>query len=210
MKRIWLPFAVVAALSLLLVWLIWFWQPVADDAHTVHRRLDLAAEPTGGDFTLQSWRGPVRLADLRGKVVLIYFGYTWCPDICPTNLAIISLALKQLTPAERERVQALFISVDPERDTVERLREFAEYFDPAILGLTGTEQQIADVARLYGAAYRRSTEGDSAMGYSVDHSSHTYLVDPKGRLAEVLSHATPAERVVATVREHLADTADGL
>lgn len=199
-KRV-LPIGVAAALSALLVWLIWFWQPGGDADSGAHRQLGLAAKPEGGDFTLQSWRGPVSLADLRGKVVLIYFGYTWCPDICPTNLAIIGLALKQLTPAEREGVQVLFVSVDPRRDTVERLQEFAEYFDPNILGVTGSEQQIADTARRYGAAYQRSDQADSAMGYMVDHSSYTYVVDRDGRLRETLEHATPAERIAGLIRQ---------
>ena len=198
-KRV-LPIALVAALSALLLWLIWFWQPVRDADTSLHRQLGLATKPEGGDFTLQSWRGPVSLADFRGKVVLIYFGYTWCPDICPTNLAIIGLALKQLTPAERAGVQVLFVSVDPERDDVERLKQFAKYFDPGILGVTGSEQEIADAARRYGAAYRRSEQSNSAMGYMVDHSSYTYLVGPNGRLVEVLEHATPAERIVGLIR----------
>ncbi len=195
-----LPIAAIAVLSVLLVWLVWFWQPSRPADTPLHRQLGLAAKPTGGDFTLQSWRGSVSLADLRGKVVLIYFGYTWCPDICPTNLAIIGLALKQLTPVEREGVQVLFVSVDPERDGVERLKQFAEYFDPAILGITGSEQEVADAARLYGAAYQRSEQVDSAMGYMVDHSSYTYVVNQDGRLVETLGHATPAERIVELIR----------
>jgi protein SCO1/2 len=94
---------------------------------TEHRRLDLASPPTGGDFRLTSANGPVSLADFRGKVVLIYFGYTWCPDICPTNLAIIAYGLKQLSPEERGDVQVLFVSVDPERDDPARLAEFAVF-----------------------------------------------------------------------------------
>jgi protein SCO1/2 len=197
-----LPIAIVAGLSVLLIWLIWFWQP-SQPHEDAHRQLGLSATPTGGDFTLKSWRGRLRLADLRGRVVLIYFGYTWCPDICPTNLAIISLALKQLTPAEREQVQVLFVSVDPERDSVDRLKAFAEYFNPDILGVTGSEDQIAAAARLYGAAYRRSGQSGSAMGYTVDHSSYTYLVDRDGDLAETLDHATPAERIVEAIRSQL-------
>lgn len=196
---------VVALLSVLLVWLIWFWQPQPAVESGLHRQLGLAVEPEGGDFRLQSWRGPVSLSDLRGKLVLIYFGYTWCPDICPTNLAIISLALKQLTASEREQVQALFLSVDPERDSVERLRTFAEYFDPIILGMTGSQRAIADVARRYGVAYRRAEQGDSAMGYTLDHSSYIYVVDRNGRLVDILEHATPAERLVEVIRARLAE-----
>lgn len=201
-----LPIVVVAGLTLLLAWLIWFWQPGQQQGGAdAHRQLGLSAKPTGGDFTLQSWRGPLRLSDLRGKLVLIYFGYTWCPDICPTNLAIISLALKDLTPSEREQVQVLFVSVDPERDSVERLKAFAEYFNPDILGVTGSEDEIAAAARLYGAAYRRSQQSGSAMGYMVDHSSYTYVVDRDGKLAETLDHATPAERIVEVIRAHLGE-----
>lgn len=203
--RTWVPIWAALALCALLVWLIGFWDPGRTVADGLHRRLGLATAPTGGDFRLQSWRGPVSLSDLRGKLVLIYFGYTWCPDICPTNLALISLALKQLTADERERVQVLFISVDPERDDVARLHAYAEYFDPAILGLTGSERAIAAVASRYGAAYRRVAQTDSAMGYMVDHSSYVYVVDRKGRLVETLPHATPAERLVEVIRARLAD-----
>jgi protein SCO1/2 len=202
-KRI-LPLGVIAVLSVLLLWLSWFWQPQEALESGLHQQLGLAAEPEGGDFRLQSWRGPVSLSDLRGKLVLIYFGYTWCPDICPTNLAIIALALKQLSADEREQIQALFVSVDPARDSVERLKTFAAYFDPAILGTTGSEQAIADMARRYGAAYRRSEQGDSAMGYTVDHSSFTYVVDRNGRLVDILAHATPADQLLEVIRARLA------
>ncbi|ESQ13819.1 MAG TPA: SCO family protein [Chromatiaceae bacterium] len=196
---------VVLLLCLLLAWLIWYWQPTQDANQGQHRQLGLVAEPAGGNFRLNSWRGPLSLSDLRGKVVLIYFGYTWCPDICPTNLAIISLALKQLTESERKSVQVLFISVDPERDSVERLRTFADYFNPDILGLTGNEAEIAEVAARYGAAYQRSEQSTSAMGYMVDHSSYTYVVDRAGHLVESLEHATPADRLVEVIRMHLGD-----
>lgn len=200
-----LAIALIAALSALLIWLVWFWQPGGEAEAPAHRRLGLAEQPRGGDFTLESARGAVSLSDFRGEVVLLYFGYTWCPDICPTNLAIISLALKSLSPAERERVQVLFVSVDPERDDVGRLADFAAYFDPSILGLTGTDEAIAAAAARYGAAYRRSDAGDSAMGYMVDHSSYTYVVDTDGELAATLAHATPAERIVSEVRALLAE-----
>ena len=194
-----LPLLVVVLLAAVLAWMLWGWQP-ASDGEPVHRQLDLAEAPTGGDFELAGKDGPVALADFRGKVVLLYFGYTWCPDICPTNLAIIAYALKQLTPAERERVQVLFVSVDPARDTPERLAEYTAYFDPGIIGITGSEAQIAAAAARYGAAYRRVEQSDSAMGYLVDHSAFTYLIDQDGRLVEALAHATPADQTLARVR----------
>lgn len=202
MQRSLLIAAVVVLLGVL-VWLLGPWTP-ANRPSGPHRAIELAAPPVGGDFRLQSATGPIDLKDLRGRVVLVYFGYTWCPDICPTNLAFIAAALKSLAPEELSRVQVLFVSVDPERDDVQRLAQYTAYFHPQILGLTGTPGEIAEVARLYGAAYRRGPQTDSAMGYTVDHSSQTYAVDPGGRLARTLDHATPPERIAAVVRELLA------
>jgi protein SCO1/2 len=180
------------------------WEPDRDDA-APHQALDLAQPPQGGDFTLSSEAGPVSLTDFRGKVVLIYFGYTWCPDICPLNLGYLTMALDSLEPEERERVQVLFVSVDPERDTPERLIEYTGFFAPEVLGLTGTPQQVAEAAALYGAAYRLGERGGSAMGYSVDHSAYTYLLDPLGKLQQTLDHATPPERIVSAIRSQLGE-----
>lgn len=186
----------------LLAWLL-FWTPTGvgvDPSGPKHGTLELASPPQGGDFVLDSVNGPIALADLRGKVVLIYFGYTWCPDICPTNLVLIAAALKALTPEELERIQVLFVSVDPERDSAERLAEYSGYFHPEIIGLTGTPEQIAEVAKLYGAAYRRTDLDDSAMGYVVDHSAYSHLVDTQGKLVRNLDHATPSAEIVAAIR----------
>lgn len=204
--RLAVPALLVALLAALLAWLVWFWQPGADaGGQTAHRRLDLAGTPTGGDFRLQGKHGSVALSDFRDRVVLLYFGYTACPDICPTNLAIIAHALKQLEPAERARVQVLFISVDPARDHPDRLAEYAAYWDPAFLGLTGTEQDVAAVARQYGAAYRIVEQSDSAMGYLVDHSAFTYVVDVQGALVATLPHATPTAELLLLLRRLLAE-----
>jgi protein SCO1 len=202
--RLALPALLVAVLAALLAWLIWFWQPDAG-GEAAHRRLDLAGEPTGGDFRLQGRDGPVALSDFRGKAVLLYFGYTACPDICPTNLAVIAYALKQLAPAERARVQVVFVSVDPGRDHPERLAEYAAYWDPTFLGVTGTEQDVAAVARQYGAAYRIVEQSGSAMGYLVDHSAFTYVIDAQGGLVATLPHATPAAELLSLLRPLLAE-----
>jgi len=189
--------AVLAVLMLaaLLAWLLPFRHPAPAPPEAV---------PTGGDFTLHSAQGPVRLSDFRGKVVLLYFGYAACPDICPTNLAMLALALRTLSDTERAAVQTLFVSVDPERDDPERLRQYVGYFHPEILGLTGTPRHIAAVAARYGVAYRRAPE-ESALGYLVDHSAYTYLIDRQGRLRETLDHATASERIVKRVRHYLAE-----
>ncbi len=201
-----IPVIAILLLSALLLWLLLAWEPVSVDS-TGHDRLGLATRPSGGDFELVSERGSVQLSDLEGQVVLLYFGYTACPDICPTNLAIIALALRELDAEELDRVQVLFVSVDPERDTPERLADYVGYFHPSIVGLTGTRQALAAAAKQYGAAYQRSEAGDSAMGYMIDHSAYTYVIDPSGRLVEVLDHATPAGQIVEILRRHLNEDA---
>ena len=188
---------VILILVAVLIWVTFFWQPEGE--HTV---LFSSAEPTGGDFTLHSPKGPVSLADFQGKVVLIYLGYTWCPDICPTNLTMMSAALSRLEADEVDKVQGIFISVDPARDTMERLETYTQYFHKSLLGMTGSEHDIAEVAEHYGAAYR-ITKQDSATNYVVDHTSETYVIDPQGKLAEILPHGTLPGRILEAVRAQL-------
>ena len=153
----------------------------------------------GGDFTLQSADGPVSLSDFRGKVVLIYFGYTSCPDVCPTSLGALSAALKQLSPREMDRVQPIFISVDPERDTPGKMVEYVHYFHPKMIGVTGSIEQVRKVADRYGAYFRKAEVKDSSLGYAVDHSSVIYVVDEKGRLVDMIQHSGSPK----TILEHL-------
>jgi protein SCO1/2 len=196
MKR-WLPLVAIAFLGILLVWLIFKWDP--GNGRGDFAGLEIAPAPQGGDFTLTSANGPVSLEGLRGKVVLLYFGYTWCPDICPTSLAMISVAFRQLTPEEMASVQGVFVSVDPERDTPERLATYTRYFHPAILGVTGTPEEVASVARLYGAGYRKVKQ-DSATNYVVDHTADIYVIDQQGKLYRTLPHGTPPSEMVAVMR----------
>lgn len=185
-----LLFAAILLLTVVLGWVVWVWQPVNELAH---QGIPLAVAPTGGDFTLQSSNGPLSLRDLRGKVVLVYFGYTFCPDICPTSLAFTAQGLDLLDKHELARTQILFVSVDPERDTLVKLKEYGAFFHPNITGLTGSSREIDKVARLYGASYARKDTG-SAGGYVMDHSASTYVVDPDGKLVATLGHgASPAE-----------------
>ena len=187
---------VILLLTGALTWLAVGWQPPGDDVSDT----GLASVPEGGAFTLDSYRGPVSLDDFRGKVVLIYFGYTWCPDICPTNLSLISTALNEMSAEERERVQSLFISVDPDRDTVERLKEYTEYFHPGMLGLTGSESAIAEATKRYGAAYRMVKEEGDLTNYAVDHTADTYLIDREGRLVRAIPHGAQVDELLASVR----------
>lgn len=191
--------AAILLLTLVLGWVVWIWQPAKEQAH---QDIALAAAPTGGDFTLQSPNGPLSFHDLRGKVVLVYFGYTFCPDICPTSLAFAAQGLDLLDEHELARTRILFISVDPERDTLKKLKEYCAFFHPNILGLTGTPQEIASAAKLYGASYARKDTG-SAGGYVVDHSASTYVVDPAGKLVATLGHGTAPAEVARAIRAAL-------
>ncbi|MEY6434195.1 SCO family protein [Thioalkalicoccus limnaeus] len=158
----------------------------------------------GGDFQLQSANGPVALADYRGKAVLIYFGFTACPDVCPTALGVLAGALRQLEEGERERVQVLFVSIDPERDTPERMQQYTRYFHPDFIGLTGTPEQIADVAEAYRFFYGKVPLENSALEYTMDHSATTFVVGPDGTVHSLLHHGVAAGEVVEELRTVLA------
>ncbi len=190
--------AVAVLLAALVLGLAFFWHPELPE-----RPLPMAAAPAGGDFTLQSAGGPVALQNFRGKLVLVYFGYTYCPDICPTALAATAEGLKLLTPEELARVAVVFISVDPERDTPARLKEYAEFFHPAIIGVTGTPEELATIARRYGVFYARQSVETAGGGYVVDHTSDTYVVGVDGKLDGKIAHATPPEQVAAEIRKRL-------
>jgi protein SCO1/2 len=138
---------------------------------------------TGADYgktlelTDQTGR-PRRLEDWRGKVVVLFFGFTHCPDVCPTTLADLSQVMKQLGP-DAERVQVLFVTVDPERDTPEVLAKYVGAFDPRFLGLYGDAAATQRAAREFKVFFEKRKSAD---GYSVDHSGQTYVIDPQGRL----------------------------
>jgi protein SCO1 len=189
---------IAGLLAALVLGLAFFWQPELPE-----RPLPKAALAEGGDFTLQSADGPVSLKDFRGKVVLVYFGYTYCPDICPTSLAATSEGLKQLTPEELARVAMIFVSVDPKRDTPARLKEYAGFFHPAMVGVTGTPEEIAGIAKRYGVFYAEQKVETAGGGYVVDHSADTYVIAADGRLVGKIAHATPPDQVVETIRKFL-------
>lgn len=204
--------ALLLALNVVLLlaigWAAFYWEPAPDrtplpGTHAARMVADVALPPppTGGDFTLDGRAGPVALHDFSGKVVLLYFGYTYCPDICPTSLAVWQQALDALTPGELAQVQPLFVSVDPERDSIARLADYAQFFHPRIVALTGRPAALAEIAGRYGAVFVRQ-ESASAGGYVIDHSALTYVVDPQGRLVEALPHGASAEQLLGVLRKH--------
>lgn len=154
----------------------------------------------GGDFVLQSADGPVSLSAYRGKVVVLYFGYAFCPDVCPTSLGLLSLALGKMKAEELKKIQAFFISVDPERDTLAQLKIYASAFHPNITGITGTEDEITDVAKRYTAIYAKVDLPGSALGYAIDHSSRYSVIGYDGKLNGFIEHGASPDEIVAILR----------
>ena len=155
------------------------------------------------DFTLDSPEGALSLKDLRGKVVLIFFGFTSCPDVCPISLSTISHAFSYLTDDELERSRSLFISLDPERDTMERLKKYTGYFHPNIIGVTGTMKQLGTVAEIYGVNFEKKDSPDSALGYVIYHSSKIFVIDPQGVLRKTIPHNTDSKLLSEQIRSLL-------
>lgn len=149
----------------------------------------------GGEFQGESIDGDVSLSDFKGKLVLLYFGYTSCPDICPTSLTTMKFALNELDDDQLAQIQPIFYSVDPERDSLQQLQIYSQFFSPLILGMTGSRQQIDNAIKQYGAYYRMVDQPDSAMGYTVDHSSKIYLIDQQGEFLGTVSHNNPNQLV---------------
>ncbi len=154
---------------------------------------------TGGDFTLQSPDGEVSLHDYEGRVVLIYFGYTYCPDVCPTSLSVMGQAMKLLE--DQTGVKGLFISFDPERDTPEKLKGYAPYFHPEITGLTSSAPRILEVTARYGVYYKKVERDEK--DYLMDHTSRIYIVDQQGKLAGVINHGATPQDIVRRVERLL-------
>lgn len=144
-------------------------------------------------FTLQAEDGPVSLSDFRGRAVALFFGYTSCPDVCPTTLLRLSNALEELGD-RRSDVQVVFISVDPERDSPARASRYAEAVDPSFVGLSGTPDEIAEVAARYGIYYAKA-EGSDATGYLVDHSATITVLNENGRVELLWSPTVTADQM---------------
>lgn len=175
----------------------WFWwmnaQPQPIPQHLLK---------TGGDFILQSFDGPVSLADYRGEVVLIYFGYTNCSDACPVTLSNWARAFKRLEDGDRQRVNGMLVSVDPGRDTPELLKDYATYFDARIVGVTGSDAELADVTLQYRADYVYDPPEEDGS-YHVNHTSFVYVVGPDGKVRSLLNHDSRPDEIIYSVKDAL-------
>jgi len=165
-------------------------------------------EPIGGAFTLKDQTGKLRTdADFRGQLMLVYFGFTYCPDICPTDLQQIGLAMDQLG-ADAKNVQPLFITLDPERDTVESLAQYVPLFHPRLLGLTGGVADVMQAADAYRVYYKRVSTESKPDDYTVDHSAFIYLIGRDGKYLGFFPPGTDAAKMVGMIRPHLKSGAE--
>ncbi|OGA72042.1 MAG: hypothetical protein A3G81_32230 [Betaproteobacteria bacterium RIFCSPLOWO2_12_FULL_65_14] len=168
----------------------------ACDSGPKFKSTDISGVDYGRSLELTDHNGRTRrLEDFRGKAVVVFFGFTQCPDVCPTTLAEVSGAVKKLGP-DAARVQVLFVTVDPERDTREVLAKYVTAFDPSFLGLYGDAAATQRTAKEFKVYYEKRKQGDS---YTVDHSAQTYVIDPQGRLRLFVRH----DRIGADLPEDL-------
>jgi protein SCO1/2 len=192
-----LSLALLAGLGVL--WL----RPGAADAFRQVAGIARPAVSIGGPFTLIDQDGKrVTDATWRGRWMLVYFGYTYCPDTCPTELQAMATALAALGPAG-ERVVPIFITIDPDRDTPAHLAEYVKLFDPRLVGLTGTAEQIAAVAKAYRVYYAKVTPKEST-DYLMDHSAFVYLMGPDGTLRALFRPGMSPQELAEAIRSRLA------
>ncbi|MFN8381060.1 MAG: SCO family protein [Anaerolineales bacterium] len=161
--------------------------------HTFHGTVIQSPE-LSYDFTLKSAKGDVSLSDYRGKLVLIYFGYTFCPDICPATLANVGQSLRELG-TKADDIQLIMISLDPERDTPEKLEQYVTHFHPSFVGVTGTPDELAKVASLYGIFYEKVAGTDNS-GYLLNHTATLLVIDREGYLKLVFPFGVTVPEIV--------------
>lgn len=177
-------------------------QPLGGGQPPAFKGIDITGAPYGRDFSLTDFNGqPRSLADYRGKVVMLYFGFVQCPDVCPTALTRASAVMQQLG-ADAAQVQLLFVTVDPERDTPALLRDYMAAFDPSFMALTGNAAQIKTAADEFRVYYKKVPTGST---YTMDHTALTYLFDRQGHIRVALRHEQTVDEYAADVKRLLAE-----
>ena len=197
--------AIIAAIALLAV-AVYYVVAARDRISESRGPATGGAVQLGGPFALRDQTGRQRTDDeFRGQLMLIFFGYTYCPDVCPTSLQTMSDVLDSLG-AKADRVQPIFITVDPERDTVAQLKDYTAHFHPRLLALTGTAAEIASVAKAYRVYYRKAEPAEAdenSDDYLVDHTSIMYLMDRDGAYLHLFRHDAPASDIAAEIERRL-------
>ncbi|MDE2008910.1 MAG: SCO family protein [Candidatus Omnitrophica bacterium] len=169
--------------------------PAADNAEAY------SALNTQRDFTLHDDNGKIfHLKDHRGQIVLLFFGYTTCPDVCPTTLSKLARVYALLGKKLRPHILTVFVTIDPRRDTPQKLKAYLKYFNINAIGLTGTKQQVDAVVHKYGASYERVESSSSALGYMFNHSDYIYLIDAHGKTSDLFHPEDTAEDMAKTIK----------
>ncbi len=168
-----------------------------------HRPSGSGVALVGGPFSMVDQDGKrVTEKDFLGKYMLVFFGYTYCPDVCPTELQVMTAALDQMGP-EASRIQPIFVSIDPARDTPAVLKAYVGNFGPRLIGLTGTAEEVAAIAKAYRVYYAKAATSGSGTDYLMDHSSIIYLMGPDGRFVTHMAYTTDAAKLAAELKETL-------
>ncbi|MDR3500784.1 MAG: SCO family protein [Parvibaculum sp.] len=197
--------ALVAAFALAIVAAVWLWR--SGDGLAVNKGASGEAGQAqgtgkplvGGPFAMTDQNGkPVTDQTFRGRYMLIYFGFTFCPDVCPTELQVMAGAMQKLG-AKAEKVQPIFVTIDPDRDTPAVLAQYVKQFDPRLIGLTGTAAQTAAIAKAYRVFYEKVKDEQNAADYSMDHSSIVYLMGPDGGFLAFFPPATGPDEMAAKI-----------
>ena len=158
----------------------------------------------GGPFALIDQTGkPITDRDFRGRYLLVFFGFTHCPDICPTELQVMAAALEALSPQERKEIVPVFITLDPERDTPEVMAAYVKNFGQDFVGLTGSEESISAAAKAYRIAYSKFQQDKTTGDYTIDHSSLVYLIGKNGDYITHFAYGIPAAKITETLRRYL-------
>jgi protein SCO1/2 len=151
------------------------------------------------EFTLDSDHGPVKLADFQGRYILLYFGYSYCPDVCPSTLSDMKRVVNAVDP-ESALLQGIYVSVDPRRDTPGRMGEFSRFYHPSFIGLSGSMEVISQTASAYDIVFRYN-DAESTTNYTVDHTSRITVIDPQGRVRLHWEHGTTSDEMISDLRQ---------
>lgn len=160
----------------------------------------------GGDFSLETTSGTQKLSDYTGKTALLFFGFSSCPDFCPTTLVEVSQALALLDDDERAKIQPLMIGVDPSRDTPAKLQEYVDFFikdTPKMLAMTGDISTLETIARQYGAYFKATPLAESALGYTIEHTVRLYIIDANGILVDTVEYGNSPQTIANSLRKYL-------
>ncbi|WP_419677940.1 SCO family protein [Aliarcobacter lanthieri] len=165
--------------------IIFFLEPLIDDLKNEKNY----------SFVLDTADGEITKDDFKGKVIALYFGYTFCPDVCPTSLSSLSQALNSFDNSKIDNFVGIFVSVDPQRDTLLHLKEYAKYFNKNFIGATSTKENLDDIVKRYGSHYEIVNLKNSAMDYSVAHTSYIYMFDQSGKFITKIDHFSNPEKI---------------